>query len=603
MIPRSFRIHDFRSIVDSGICTFSGDNITVLAGQNEAGKTAILIALRDFDLEEGMSPQTPEFMPEGRYDAQPRVAVEFESNIREIKRQLIGGEKQVPKTVIDFLTKQPRFWIERNLLTGKFSLDSRLQDLWPESTEPSRGSEGDADSDSSEFEVAEAPEPENLGPSKFASFLRNLWPLFIYFDSFEGTLPREVYLETVAPHAQGGTPAEAHQETGQTRRRAPQAVSDFITLSSLDLSRVETLSTQDKALGNYLRSCGATITGDFLTYWKQKIDGDESVDLYVRHVRDEEGKLKLAFYIHDRVDQYPEQRSKGFLWFLSFYLRLAAAEKRDPDRRRLLLIDEPGSYLHARAQRDVLHLFEDRIANQQQIVYSTHSPFLLPADKLHRIRIVLKKSLKGTLALDRLTHPELRGDQFADTLSPVISAIGLDIREAISFAKNHSVLVEGISDHLYITTWARHLKPAFLEQANIFPGYGATTLPTLASLFIGWGLTFIVLLDRDKEGTKTKEKFIRELALPVERVVQPRDATAIEDLIAIDDFRTLLGFLDTSLTITDDELPSAAIKRQKVDKILLARTFAEKVDTCEMQLSATSQDAITRLLNALLTAM
>jgi hypothetical protein len=59
------------------------------------------------------------------------------------------------------------------------------------------------------------------------------------------------------------------------------------------------------------------------------------VDLRVQHLRDTAGTLKLAFYVRDKTDQYPEQRSKGFLWFLSFYLKLAAAQKRYPERRRI----------------------------------------------------------------------------------------------------------------------------------------------------------------------------------------------------------------------------------------------------------------------------
>ncbi len=77
MKPLPFRIRDFRSIKDSGVFSASGDNITVLAGQNEAGKTAVLLALRDFDLEPGKLPETPDFRPEGSLESKPRVAVEF----------------------------------------------------------------------------------------------------------------------------------------------------------------------------------------------------------------------------------------------------------------------------------------------------------------------------------------------------------------------------------------------------------------------------------------------------------------------------------------------------------------------------------------------
>jgi len=133
MIPRAFRIRDFRSIVDSGICPLSGDNITVLAGQNEAGKTAILSALRDFDLAEGDSPKTPEFIPEGKYDtAISTVAIEFEANADEIFAYLGEENLWVPAGVFNHLRQNRRFWVERNLLTNKFSLDKQLITFWEE---------------------------------------------------------------------------------------------------------------------------------------------------------------------------------------------------------------------------------------------------------------------------------------------------------------------------------------------------------------------------------------------------------------------------------------------------------------------------------------
>ncbi|RLD71124.1 MAG: hypothetical protein DRI98_06045, partial [Bacteroidetes bacterium] len=44
----SFRIQNFRSIVDTGWHTLAHDNITSLIGQNESGKTSILEALKAF---------------------------------------------------------------------------------------------------------------------------------------------------------------------------------------------------------------------------------------------------------------------------------------------------------------------------------------------------------------------------------------------------------------------------------------------------------------------------------------------------------------------------------------------------------------------------
>ena len=44
----SFRIYNYRSIVDTGWCELSSDNITGIIGQNESGKTSILEALYSF---------------------------------------------------------------------------------------------------------------------------------------------------------------------------------------------------------------------------------------------------------------------------------------------------------------------------------------------------------------------------------------------------------------------------------------------------------------------------------------------------------------------------------------------------------------------------
>lgn len=637
MIPKAFRIRDFKSIVDSGICPLSGDSITVLAGQNEAGKTAILTALRDFDLPKGSAPRTPEFIPEGRYDAAPCVSVEFEIDLKDIVVNLTNDGLMVPSSALEHLRKHSRLWIEKDLLEGLFKLDPRVKVFWEQ--------EG-AMSNRSVIDMIN-PEPPSqmrlLEPDEFAAWLRDYWPTFIYFDSFGDTLPREVEIDDVLPqkkdktveqppaseintekyaealkalrtlslpagtqtHAPNPIPpsTETPRSSGvparlrkKTRKGAPQPVLDFLTLSGVDLDRLVSLSGQDKALGNYLQTCAAKITGDFLTYWKQKTGDEETVVLNVRHLRDEEGTLKLAFFVRDRVDQYPEQRSKGFLWFLSFYLRLAAAEQRGQTTTRVLLIDEPGSYLHARAQRDVLHLFEDRIAKKQHIIYSTHSPFLLPPDKIHRIRVVLKSSRKGTILLDRLTHPELRGEEFTDTLSPIITAIGLDIREALTFAKQHNLLVEGMSDLMYLSAWAKVYLPELVTTVNIFPGTGASSIPAHASLFLGWGLPFAVLLDRDGHGNSAKEKLERELAVPKETIVQPQNALTIEDIFTPEDFQMILRELDRSLLMKEGEQPSAAVRRLKVDKILLARTFAEQVSKEELTLRSGSEKRIKELL-------
>jgi predicted ATP-dependent endonuclease of OLD family len=597
MKPTAFRIYDFKSIRDSGICELSGDGITVLAGQNESGKTAALTALRDFDREEGEKPQTSDYRPDDRFDAKPRVAVRFNTSSSDVRTWLDEEKARIPARAYMEISLHEEIWVTRDLDSGSFSLDSELASAWKEpsiqKTAASLGKQSDVEngaSNTTEQDDESDDEPQLLGPSEFAAMLRDRWPSFVYFDSFEDILPRSVLFSDLKPGKVTSTLTQQSSQIAQTK--TSQSVKDFITLAEIDLDIVERYSNEDKGLTNYLNSRGALITGDFLSYYKQRVGGEQAVDLRVRHHRGADGELQLAFYVHDKSDQYPEQRSRGFLWFLSFYLRLAAARNRNPDRKRVLLIDEPGTYLHARAQRDVLHLLEHRLAKSDQVVYSTHSPYLMPTEKLHRLRIAIKDEDQGSLILDRLTHPRLRGDGFKDTLSPILTAIGLDIRGALAFVKKKNLLVEGITDYYYIIAWSTVLRKEIGKEFNIFPGFGASTVPNFASLFVGWGLPFVAILDRDGDGNAAREKLVRELLIDDKVIVQPKNALTIEDLFSHEGFKDLLKALDPAFTIETSETPAKAIRRQRIDKALLARKYAERVSGGLEGLTRKSSDGI-----------
>jgi len=70
----------------------------------------------------------------------------------------------------------------------------------------------------------------------------------------------------------------------------------------------------------------------------------------------------------------PEYRSEGLRWFLAFLIGLLSKAKVLKDY--LLLIDEPALYLHPGGQRAVLAKIND-LGFDNQIIYSTHSPFMV----------------------------------------------------------------------------------------------------------------------------------------------------------------------------------------------------------------------------------
>ena len=116
------------------------------------------------------------------------------------------------------------------------------------------------------------------------------------------------------------------------------------------------------------------------------------------------GKPYLEFWIKDEGERlYPKQRSRGVRWFLSFYMELKASATLN-DKPMVLLVDEPGVSLHARAQEDVLKVFED-IKDKIQVIYTTHSPHLVDINKLHRVLAIQRDDLDNLKSNTRILDP------------------------------------------------------------------------------------------------------------------------------------------------------------------------------------------------------
>jgi hypothetical protein len=325
MKPVAFRIKEFKSIVDTGVCHFSTDGITVLAGENESGKTAILSALRDFNLEAGVKPLTNDFIPDDDFNRRPTVSVCFEMEWKSTLTSMRERGSFIFPSVREKLATIERLWVTRDLLKNEFSIDSELTEFWNKELD-----DYDTLTDE-ELEIfnqsvadSELPGADESwdDPKEFANNLYFEWPIFIYFSSFDDILPRTVkfsLLKIKAP-SKSSTPSSPVSKEDE----APQIVKDYLKIAGVDLELIDKIADNDKLLKNYLDKCNGEITGDFLSFWKRAGGPSQPIDLRVQYYRDSTGELHFAFYVHDTSSQHPDQRSRGFLWFLSFYLRLHA---------------------------------------------------------------------------------------------------------------------------------------------------------------------------------------------------------------------------------------------------------------------------------------
>lgn len=243
-------------------------------------------------------------------------------------------------------------------------------------------------------------------------------------------------------------------------------------------------------------------------------------------------------------DQRPEEvelegRSTGLQWFLSFYL-VFLVESKDSHQGAILLLDEPGLSLHPMAQQD-LSLFFDNLSQTNQLLYTTHSPFLVDADRLDRARKVYVADDGTSKATSDLQAPSTSNKTQKAAAYTVFAAMGLTVAESLLLGCK-PVIVEGISDQYYLSAIKSHLiklgriKP---ERELIFPPAGGVKGVKAAAGVLSARDDQLptVLLDGDAAGiqgaTQLKESLYvgqEDAVITIDRFVATPNAE-IEDLL------------------------------------------------------------------------
>lgn len=185
------------------------------------------------------------------------------------------------------------------------------------------------------------------------------------------------------------------------------------------------------------------------------------------------------------------ERSRGFRWFFSFYVTFAADAKLGSTENMIMLLDEPGLYLHALGQRDLLNHFKSDFPNQ--VIYSTHSPFMIPANGIASVRTVSIDEESGTTV-----SPTPSGD--AKTLFPIRHALGMEISQGL-FDEGRHLIVGEITDYWYLRATSDFIRSrsgrGLPKDLHITPAGGCSRLPYLVALLSGERSSCLVLMNDD----------------------------------------------------------------------------------------------------------
>lgn len=474
-----FRVQNFKSIQDSSWIEVG--NCSCLVGINEAGKTNLLLALWKLNPanDEPIIPLSDyprkKFIDYETTDgAEIFITAVFEFNddlTREI-RKLLGNSEELYKNVE----------ISRDY-AGDYSINFLAGEL-------------------KNIEITD----------EVHDLIIEAMPKFVYYSDY-GNLDSEIYL----PHVIENFDRKDLGDRERAKSRSLKVLFEFVKLKPkeiLDLGKelppnqgrptevqISQEKEQKKKREILLQSASNKLTDDFKEWWKQgnyrfrfQADGNHFRIWVSDAVRTEEIEL--------------EGRSRGLQWFFSFFL-VFLVESKDTHSNCILLLDEPGISLHPIAQFDLIQFFNS-LAEENQLLYTTHSPFLVNPDNLADVKAVYVDE-KG---LSSVSADLRKNDKIAEkSIYPVHAAIGLTVSDTL-FLGCQPILVEGPSDQIYLqlvkNTLLSRGKYKNNKEMVFIPTGGVKGMSTVISIVTGRDNSLpFVLLDADTPG-KEKEKSLKK---------------------------------------------------------------------------------------------
>jgi predicted ATPase len=394
--------------------------------------------------------------------------------------------------------------------------------------------------------------------------LKSITPKFLYFSEFS-QLPGTVDVNHVL--AASTEKLSDGELTARSLLTMAGAANDYLKDQDYETRKRE------------LENVSNDISKEILSYWSTNTTLRMLVDVTQTTQANPQGGQtavvkEIKFRIWDDSHQLSlglEGRSSGFRWFFSFLA--AFSEYEYSESPIIILLDEPGLGLHARAQKDFLRFIDERLAPRCQVIFTTHSPFMVQPDHLERVRLVEDKGQEvgSVISADIMSTDK-------DTLFPLQGALGYDLVQHLLIGP-HNLLVEGPSDHTYLIIMSDWLKDkgkvGLDDRFSIVVAGGLDCIPTFVAL-LGNHLDVSILIDSASAGHQRLESLQKQGILRKNRIVAVgnvigRKQADTEDLFAETDYLKLYnGAFGKKLT-----LDAKDAKDRIVARICRAEGFTE----------------------------
>lgn len=592
---KRFRVKNFRSVIDSG--WVSVDVVTTLVGINESGKSNILLALWKLNPVRG-----------GQIDVLHDLPVSMLAELRDKLSDtcFIEADFFLDTSATSF---SEEFGVDFNeedkIHVARYYDGSYFWKFCDETKETAVM----ALTKSGKDEDGESANPE-YSDDEVWDIIHSEMPGFVYYSNY-GNLASKVYLPHAVKWLNGGSIPGF--ETNEDQVRTLRVLFEYVNLEPEEIrqlgkdanvlaqeaGRQNNPSAEDIAKadankekrGLLLQSAGTKLTKDFKEWWKQgnyTFRFDTDGDYFRIWVSDEKRPEEVAL----------ELRSTGLQWFLSFFI-VFLVECQGDNKDAVLLLDEAGLTLHPMAQKD-LSLFFNRLSENNPIINSTHSPFIVDTNHIDRCRVVYTDENGGTIVSENLR--EGSGEVGLKSIYAVHAALGLAVSD-VMLQGSQVVIVEGPSDQYYLSAiknvLIREKKITPQREIMFAPAGGVKGVPGITSLVAAKNDDLpYVILDSDKNGKDFRSKLeagtykdCKEKIISIQEITS-LEGSEVEDIIP---FKIIEGKVEKLLKKDDDyddefELEAGRpvlpqieqyAKEQSIElpqgwKVDLARTFNRK---------------------------
>ena len=362
-------------------------------------------------------------------------------------------------------------------------------------------------------------------------------PEFLYFDEYY-SLPGTINLQKFSSGQVDDTFTKEQKDITKA----------LFELSNIDIKKVMDSNNYEDFIAE-LEATSNNITDKLLEYWTTNKNLEIKFEIQSKEntsTRNIEKILQIRIRnTKHRVTLPLKNRSKGFIWFFSFLVWFSKVQEK---KNLIILLDEPGLNLHAEAQADLLKYIDKELLPRYQVIYTTHSPFMIESDKLDEVRTVYDSndSKVGSIISNALEEKD------KGTLFPLQAALGYNLAQNL-YISDKNLLVEGVADLMFLTVMSGILKENNREGLNeditIVPVGGLDKVATFISLLRGNELNMVCLLDTfiDQKGKKRLEDLIKDKIIKEKQIkffdqyIDRLNIAEIEDMFEIEEYLKLFN--------------------------------------------------------------